>query len=406
MSVRIFLTTMVAAAVMVFAPPAMAQADNTKESEAFRAQQANALPLTPFYDQQGADLSRAGELIRSEVGTGYELPGGVTATRIAYASRNVSGEPVMATGVVLVPPGEAPEGGWPIVAWAHGTAGVARVCAPSLMKDIYYGWEGVFLYPLAAYAVVATDYAGLGGPGPHQYMWGKANGNDVAYSIPAARAAVPSLGKKWVAVGHSQGGYAALRVQHMDEEAKQGFLGSIPIASGANVGDVWAMSDPMMQNVGATIPMMALSIKSASPEFDLTRMLGPGARERLPVIQNETCYFAAEETMRGVTREQGRVEGWMEAPEVAAFARANRVFDGPYDDPILLIVSSGDFFIAPQLRENIYVEMCQVANRARYLEVSGVDHEGTINGSFHQQLAWMADRFAGREVEQGCRAAR
>lgn len=405
MSVCNFLTNLVATAVLILAPPAMAQATHSDENEALREQRANALPLTPFYDVRDADLSHAGELIRSEVGTGYELPGGITATRIAYASRNVSGEPVLATGVVLVPPGEAPEGGWPIVAWAHGTAGVARDCAPSLMKNIYYGWEGLFLYPLAGYAVVATDYAGLGSPGPHQYMWGKANGNDVAYSVPAARAAVPSLGENWVAIGHSQGGYAALRVQHMDKEARHGFLGSIPIAAGANVGDVWAMSDPMMQSVGATIPMMALSIKSVYPELDLAKMLGPGARERLPVIQNDACYFAAEEAMRGVTREQGRVEGWRHVPEVEAFAQANRVFDAPYDDPILLIVSSGDFFIAPQLRENIYVEMCQVASRARYLEVSGVDHEGTINGSFHQQLAWMADRFAGREVEQGCHAA-
>ena len=83
MSVRTFLTTLVAATVMVVAQPAMAQAENMQEGEALRAQRANALPLTPFYDLQGADLSRAGHLIRSEAATSYDLPGGVTATRIA-----------------------------------------------------------------------------------------------------------------------------------------------------------------------------------------------------------------------------------------------------------------------------------------------------------------------------------
>ena len=84
------------AAALVVALPASAQ-----EGPAMTAQRANALPLTPFY--------------------------------------NVSGEPVLATGVVLVPSGEPPAGGWPVIAWAHGTAGVARVCAPSLMKDTYIG---------------------------------------------------------------------------------------------------------------------------------------------------------------------------------------------------------------------------------------------------------------------------
>ena len=153
---------------------AVGSSASAQDGAALATQQAKALPLTPFYEVQGADLSKPGTLVRKEAGTGYSLPGGVTATRIAYTSRNVSGEPVLATGVVLVPSGEPPAGGWPVVAWAHGTAGVARVCAPSLMKDLYYGWDGLFIYPLMGYAVVATDYAGLGSPGLHQYMWGRA----------------------------------------------------------------------------------------------------------------------------------------------------------------------------------------------------------------------------------------
>ena len=383
---------------------AIGSSASAQDGAAMAAQQANALPLTPFYEVQGADLSKPGALVRKEAGTGYNLPGGVTATRIAYASRNLSGEPVLATGVVLVPSGEAPAGGWPVVAWAHGTAGVARVCAPSLMKDLYYGWAGLFIYPLMGYAVVATDYAGLGSPGVHQYMWGRAQGNDVAYSIPAARAAVPSLGEKWVAIGHSQGGYAVLRVQSMDDRAKAGFLGSIPIASGAEIADVWALSDARMRSVGASIPMMALSIKTVHRDFDLAKMIGPGALERLPVIEKQACLDAADEAMRGVTRERGRVEGWMAVPEVASFARDNRIWNEPYKDPILLLLSSGDEYIQPALREQIPPSMCKVASKASYKVVAGVDHQGTINASLREQLAWMADRFAGRPVPPGCSA--
>lgn len=377
---------------------------SAQEGTAMATQRANALPLTPFYDVQGADLSRPGALVRSEPGAGYNLPGGVTATRIAYASRNVSGEPVLATGVVLVPPGTPPAGGWPVIAWAHGTSGVARVCAPSLMKDLYYGWDGLFIYPLMGYAVVATDYAGLGSPGVHQYMWGRAQGNDVAYSIPAARAAVPSLGTKWVAIGHSQGGYAVLRVQSMDEKARAGFLGSIPIASGAEIADVWALSDARMRSVGSSMLMMALSIKTVNRDFDVAKMIGPAARERLPAIEKQVCLDAADEVMRGVTRENGRVEGWMAVPEVAGFARDNRIFNERYEHPILLLLSSGDEYIAPALQEQIPRDLCKFAARATFKVLAGVNHSGTINASLREQFAWMADRFAGRPAPPGCAA--
>ena len=36
------------------------------------------------------------------------------------------------TGMVAVPNGTAPAGGWPVVTWGHGTNGMADVCAPSL----------------------------------------------------------------------------------------------------------------------------------------------------------------------------------------------------------------------------------------------------------------------------------
>jgi hypothetical protein len=384
---------------MALACPAVAQ-----DNPALEAQKANALPLTPFYDINGADISSPGVLVRSEVGSGYDLPAGVTATRIAYSSRDANDRPSLATGVVLQPPGSPPPGGWPIIAWAHGTAGIARVCAPSLMKDVYYGWEGLYLYPLLGYAVVATDYAGLGSPGVHQYMWSRAQGNDVAYSIPAARAALPSLGSNWVGIGHSQGGYAVLRITNMAESAKAGFLGAIPIASGADIEPVWRMSDPNTQTVPSTIPMMALSIKAVRPEFDISTMVAPAAHASMARVGEEACLGAAEAIMRGVTREQGRVEGWMDVPQVVEFARENRIFTRPLRDPVLLVLSSGDQYIPAPLRKQILEDLCKVGEKASYKIVADVDHGGTINASLQDQLRWMEDRFAGRPAKQGCSA--
>ena len=35
------------------------------------------------------------------------------------------------SGTLTVPKGKAPKGGWPVIAWAHGTTGIADSCAPS-----------------------------------------------------------------------------------------------------------------------------------------------------------------------------------------------------------------------------------------------------------------------------------
>lgn len=137
-----------------------------KELDAERA-----LPMTPFYTSEGLKTeAEPGTLIRSEPATDYALPPGVTATRILYHTRTANKGDVITSGVVLVPYGQPPPGGCPLLAWSHGSSGVARNCAPSLMKSLFYNWEGLYEYVLMGYAVVATHYVGLGAEGRHAYL--------------------------------------------------------------------------------------------------------------------------------------------------------------------------------------------------------------------------------------------
>jgi len=56
------------------------------------------------------------------------------------------------TAAVFLPKGKAPENGWPVVVWTHGTIGVATDCAPSLnprtARDKQYlnTWLSLLLY--------------------------------------------------------------------------------------------------------------------------------------------------------------------------------------------------------------------------------------------------------------------
>jgi len=197
MTTRIITGFALALAFTGSAGTALAQEMPKTLAEAVKMEQADALPIGEFYSPP-ANLSatKPGDLLRKESFAGYTLPKGATAVRILYHSLDATGGDVATSGVVLIPAGTAPAKGWPIIAWAHGTSGVARRCAPSAMKDVYYGDEGLMPMVAAGFAVVATDYHGLGTPGPHQYVNKTAQARDVVYSIPAARAAVPSLGAK------------------------------------------------------------------------------------------------------------------------------------------------------------------------------------------------------------------
>jgi alpha-beta hydrolase superfamily lysophospholipase len=83
------------------------------------------------------------------------------------------------------------------------------------MTSLFYNWEGLYAYAILGYAVVATDYAGLGTEGRHAYIDMVSHGTDVINSVPAAHAAVSHLSQKWVAIGHSQGGLSALGVTQL-----------------------------------------------------------------------------------------------------------------------------------------------------------------------------------------------
>ena len=123
----------------------------------------------------------------------------------------MDGKTVAVSGTVAVPKGKAPKAGWPVITWAHGTVGIADACAPSRV-----GTQANYDSPLlnrwlkAGFAVVRTDYEGLGTPGEHPYLIGVSEGRSTLDMVRAARKLDSSLGKNVVIAGHSQGGHAAL----------------------------------------------------------------------------------------------------------------------------------------------------------------------------------------------------
>ena len=89
--------------------------------------------------------------------------------------------------MVITPRGPAPQGGRPVVAWAHPTTGVVPRCAPSLARKRFQLIAGLRLMLARGYVVAATDYPGLGTPETHPYLVGDSEGRAVLDSVRAAR---------------------------------------------------------------------------------------------------------------------------------------------------------------------------------------------------------------------------
>ncbi len=158
---------------------------------------------------------------------------------MTYKMLGINNNETQATALVFTPKGTPPAKGWPIVAWAHGTTGVADQCAPSrneLNPDIK---DMIARFLQAGYMVVAPDYEGLGEPSGtelHPFL----NLKSEAYSITdAVVAAKKYLGleasNQWMAVGHSQGGQAALgAAQYAARASQMTYKGTVALAPASN----------------------------------------------------------------------------------------------------------------------------------------------------------------------------
>jgi len=171
-----------------------------------------------------------GDLIRTEPSRLVLEPSGqlgafvATGTRIMYRSTDARGNPIAVTGTYFEPdnpwPGKGPR---PLISYAPGTQGQGNQCAPSRQfnqgihysggLDLAFNYEELFVATMVArgFAIVMTDYEGLGTPPMHTYVNRLAQGQAV---LDAARAALRMPGTSldphgpvafW---GYSQGGGA------------------------------------------------------------------------------------------------------------------------------------------------------------------------------------------------------
>ncbi len=365
-----------------------------KRSEILRS-----LPLTKFYDTPHPfPAGKIGELIRSESFDEYELPPEVSAIRILYHSHSATGEDVAASGVVLIPSQEKPPaGGWPIIAWAHGATGVARSCAPSLMRNLVHG-PFLSMYVSLGYAIVATDYTGLGSNFRNAYLDAQSNATDVIASIPAARAAVPQLGLRWIVMGESEGSLAAAAVAEKENEIHDsGYLGSIAISGVIDAKDLYAHQSQIPSN--SAFLFLAYGTRTVYPQFQVTDMLAAKALELYGHIQQDCWHPAA-------SAEPSPAEmlkpGWENNEFVKQYFARNSVGHIHATGPILVISGDADRVVPTSRTAPIVERMCKQGDRLQWEKYPNLDPGRVIGDSVREQITWIEGRFAGRTAPGNC----
>lgn len=178
---------------------------------------------------------------------------------LTYKMLGVDGKIVQATALVFTPKTAPPAGGWKTVVWAHGTTGVADICAPS--QQGLQGTEYLLQMLLAqGYVVVAPDYEGLGEPGGkenHPYLNLKSEAFSITDAIVAANKYLTSQGKSvskdWVSIGHSQGGQAVLGAAEYAARANMNYKGTIAIAPANNLALILAAGEKVAEGKPANV---------------------------------------------------------------------------------------------------------------------------------------------------------
>jgi len=367
---------------------------------------ARELSLTPFYATEGLKTEAApGTLVRSESAADYALPPGITATRILYHTQTANRSDALASGVVLVPYGQPPAGGWPLLAWSHGTSGVAKQCAPSRMKSLFYNWEGLYEYVLMGYAVVATDYVGLGTSGRHAYLDMLSNGADVINSVPAARAAVPQLGEKWIVVGHSQGGLSSLGVAQLEGSIKDpNFLGTVALAGASDLDDglnsILRVKLPVLNGL---LAFWVYGVKTVYPELDLKDILTSRALAIYDASVADGCS-AASGAFTAIPTEDIFLSGWKNNKYVQDFLMRDQPGKLPTYGPLLLVGGGDDILFTEAAGRKIFQRFCSAGARVKRNVYPGLGHDPVVYGSLRDQLNWIAARFAGEPAPSNCPA--
>lgn len=167
---------------------------------------------------------------------------GAVVKRFEYRSTSgITGAPTVVSGIVAVPGGKPPTGGWVTVAFGHGNTGVRSKCGPSVYTNLLGSDVIVAALLYNGFAVAMTDYQGLGlSSSLNPFLDARTYGYNMIDAVRAARATYSSLSNKWISYGVSLGGMSAWSAGQLAASYGGGLdlLGTVALVPVSNMRDL------------------------------------------------------------------------------------------------------------------------------------------------------------------------
>ncbi|WP_067180631.1 alpha/beta hydrolase family protein [Microtetraspora niveoalba] len=344
------------------------------------------------------------------------LPSAARNWYVTYVSEGAAGTAITVSGTVAVPRTPPPPGGWPVISWAHGTTGTADVCAPSADTPAgpVHDYMSVTSATLDAwvargFAVVQTDYEGLGTPGEHPYMNGRSAANTVLDMVRAARKADRRIGRDWFAAGHSQGGHAALFSAALSAAAKSArkdvnLSGAVAIAPGG-----WAQStiapyiqtgQPQAAAAVAFLPTMLIGAAAADASVEPDALLTPQAAPLLTAAR-AGCLAQIREVAATIPVDKVFAPGADLGP-LTRYLKSQEPVGLTLGVPTLVAQGTADVLVSRPTTDLMVADMCARARKVTYKIYEGADHRAAIARSFDDALSFVNSIRAGKTPQSTC----
>ncbi len=346
---------------------------------------------------------RPGDVVKS---TPWRPVPGVKTSLVLYRSTAVDGSPRVVSAVLAVPDRPAPPGGWPLLAWAHGTTGLADRCAPSRGPAFDAGLTQVLTQaPQRGFAVVATDYEGLGTAGAHPYVVNIAEAQNVLDSIRAAQR-LPDAGlsrtTRSLIWGHSQGGGAAVLAAELAPRYAPD-LTVLGAAVGAPATELAGLDAPLRTSpyFGYTL-MVASGYRAAYPSLPYAEQLTPKGIAELDTVQTE-CGSQSVARLRGARAEDYLARPVSALPAMKAALDDNSAGHRPTPVPMFVYQGGNDEQIPVGVSQRMLDRMCSTGGYTATRKVyPGQGHSEAVLAAAPDILSWFGDRLAGRPAPSDC----
>lgn len=406
----------------------------------------SAAPATgSFYDVPATLPEADGTLVKTEpmklgirfphLGKQTSLPG--TATRIMYKTTDDGGNPVGVTGAYIEPSkkwtGKGPR---PFVSYSVGTQGVGDACAPTKTLESFLnvengkfmvGYEVPSIYGLLSkgYAVVVTDYVGLGTTNRvHTYM----NRRDQAHAVlDAARAALSLPGtsiteKSPIGLyGYSQGGGAAAAAAELaptyapELNLKGAYAGGPP----ADLFEVMKSIDGTLLSGAIPWAINAMATYRSDLHPYIGKLVNAEGVAYLDKAKDQCvvdAFLASGFTKTSKWTQSGNLASVdvAKSPELLAAVAHNRIGKLKPEIPVMVLTGTKDDAVAHGQAKQLAADWCAKGVNVTYKPVfqlasSGgllLTHLGPMLTQMKSSQDWLEDRLEGKSVRNNCSSVR